>query len=90
MVLQYIFRKKVLSAEHFKKHLWLKMLVQYYKTIAELEKKVSYYLYSLQLQYLLMSFKIWNQIIDKDRIFLCSKSDNFWEKSCENQKVVCS
>ena len=25
------------------------------------------------------SFKIWNQIIDKDRIFLCSKSDNFWE-----------
>ena len=39
MVLQYIFRKKVLSAEHFKKHLWLKMLVQYYKTIAELEKK---------------------------------------------------
>ena len=36
------------------------------------------------------SFKIWDQIIDKDRIFLCSKSDNFWEMGNQGPCGPCS
>ena len=36
------------------------------------------------------SFKIWNQIVDKDRIFLCSKSDNFWEMGIQGPCGPCS
>ena len=36
------------------------------------------------------SFKIWNQIIEKDRIFLCSKSDNFWEMGNQGPCGPCS
>ena len=36
------------------------------------------------------SFRIWNQIIDKDRIFLCSKSDNFWEMGSQGPCGPCS
>ena len=36
------------------------------------------------------SFKIWNQIIDKDRIFLCSKLDNFWEMGNQGPCGPCS
>ena len=36
------------------------------------------------------SFEIWNQIIDKDRIFLGSKSDNFWEMGNQGPCGPCS
>ena len=36
------------------------------------------------------SFEIWNQIIDKERIFLCSKSDNFWEMGNQGPCGPCS
>ena len=36
------------------------------------------------------SFEIWKQIIDKDRIFLGSKSDNFWEMGSQGPCGPCS
>ncbi len=36
------------------------------------------------------SFEIWNQIIDKNRIFFGSKSDNFWEMGSQGPCGPCS